>query len=148
MAALALAVELLRPEPVTEQGLADLNQTLTPGRDYEQLVPLFEERLSTDGRLLTRKQLKRLRRDFLTAWAVCRLLGPISQKADPAPRLFRGWLSFHWLFAVVWVKTYLGQSPQTANQIGQLVAVFGDLRRRAAALMQLDAKLSADTSRP
>jgi hypothetical protein len=147
VAALALAVELLRPQYVSEQGLADLNQTLTRGHAYEQLASLFEEPLSTDRGLPTRKQLKKLRRDFFTAWAVCRLLGPMRQEADPTSRLFRSWLSFHWLFAAVWVKTYLGHSPPTVSQIERIVAAFGDQRQRAAALMRLDAKLAVGGGR-
>ncbi len=147
VAALVLAVELLRPEPVSEQGLADLDQALTPGREYEHLAPLFEERLSKDQGPLIRKQLKRLRGDFLTAWAVCRLLAPISQEADSAPRLFRCWLSFHWLFVAVWVKTYAGGSPRAVSQVHRLLVSFGDLRQRASALMQLDAGLAANASR-
>lgn len=147
VAALVLAVELLRPEPVSEQGLADLNRSLAGGRDYEQLARLFEQSLSPDLGRLTRKHLKRLRGDFLTAWAVCRLLGPISQERDPTPRLFRCWVSFHWLFAAVWVKSYWGRSAEAASQANRLLDVLGALRRRAAALMQLDARLAASGSR-
>lgn len=146
VAALAFAVKLLRPEAVSEQGLADLNRSLARGRDYEQMGSLFEERLPAEQGPVMRRYLKRLRGDFLTAWAVCRLLGPISQEADPAPGLFRCWLSFHGLFAVLWVKTYIDQSPHTDGQFNRLLAVFGDLRRRAAALMQLDAGIAAGPS--
>ena len=155
VAALVLAVELLRPEPVSEQGLADLNQALTPGRDYEQMVRLFEDRdyrpaekpLEAGQGPLMREYLKKLRGDFITAWAVCRLLAPISQEPDPAPKLFRRWLSFHRLFAVIWVKTYAGRSSQAVVQVQALLGAFRDLRQRAAALMQVDAGLSANASR-
>jgi len=156
VASLVLAVELLRPEPVSEQGLADLNQALTPGRDYEPLVRLFADRdfrpaepkrLSADQGPLMREYLKRLRGDFITAWAVCRLLAPISQEQGPAPRLFRRWFIFHWRFAVVWVKIYAGQRSQALSQVNLLLAAFRDLRQRATALMQLDAGLGANASR-
>lgn len=127
------AVKLLRPEPVSEQGLADLNRSLAGGRDYERMEPLFEESLSAEQGPVMRRYLKRLRGDFLTAWAVCRLLEPIGLEADPRPGLFRCWLSFHGLFAVIWVKTYMDQSRQTAGQVNRLLAVFGGLRRRAHA---------------
>lgn len=146
-AALALAVKLLRPEPVSEQGLAGLNQSLAGGRDYEQLPRVLEENLSSDRGPLMRKQLKRLRGDFLTAWAVCRLLGPISQELDPGPGLFLYWLRFHWLFAAVWVKTYGGHRAKAAVQVNRLLAVFDVLRRRATSLMQFDAGLAAGGSR-
>jgi hypothetical protein len=149
LAASVLAVELLRPEPVSEQGLADLNQALLPGRDYEQMVRLCDDSafLPVDRGSLMRKSLKRLRGDFLAAWAVCRLLAPISQAADPAPRLFLGWLRFHWLFAAVWVKTHAGLRSQAVSEVIQLLAILGDLRRRAAGLMQLDAGAAANGSR-
>lgn len=155
VAALVLAVELLRPEPVSEQGLADLNQALTPGRDYEQMVRLFEDRdyrpaeslQSVDHGPLMREYLKKLRGDFITALSVCRLLAPISHQPDPAPRLLRRWLSFHRLFAVIWVKTYAGQSVHAVQQVQLLLAMFCDLRQRAAALMQLDVGLRANPTR-
>lgn len=161
VAALVLAVELLRPEPVSEQGLADLNHALTSGRDYEPLLRLFEdpdyfpvEQLpggsacgpQDRGRLM-RTYLRRLRGDFLTAWAVCRLLAPISQERDPRRKLFRYWLSFHWLLVRVWVTTYVGQSAPAASQVQRLTAVFGDLRQWASALRQLDAGLGVGASR-
>lgn len=155
VAALVLAVELLRPEPVSEQGLADLNQALAPGRDYEQMVRLFEDRdyrpagkpLAVEQGPLMREYLKKLRGDFITASAVCRLLAPISQEPDSAPRLFRRWLSFHRLFVVVWVTTYGGQSSLAVGQVQTLLATFCDLRQRATALMQLDAGVGANSSR-
>ena len=161
VAALLLATELLRSEPVSEQGIAHLNQALTPGRDYEPLVRLFVERdsypveqlpggagcLSKDRGRLMRMFLKRLRGDFLIAWVVCRLLAPISQEPDPMWKLFRHWLRFHWLFAKVWVTTYAGQSVQALSQVNRLVAAFDDLRLRASALMQLDAGLGVCASR-
>ncbi len=131
VAALALAVELLRPEPVTEQGLADLNRALKSGRDHG---------LSTNSGQPTRKQLSKLRADFVTAWAVCRLLRPTGQKADPALGLCRSWLSFHWLLAVVWINTHLFGGSTASNHIHRLVAVFGDQREQAAALMQINAE--------
>lgn len=146
VAALVLAVELLRPEPVSEQGLADLNQSLTGGRDYDELARLFEERPTKDSGTLMRVHLKSLRGDFLTALAVCRLLTPIKPEPDPTPRLFRCWLSFHWLFAAVWVQTYSGHNAQTAGQVRRLLTVFDHLRQRATALMQLDARLTTSTS--
>lgn len=146
-AALVLAAALLQAEPVSEQGLADLNESLAGGRDYEQMARLFEEDLAADRGPLVRQHLKRLRGDFLTAWAVCRLLGLIGRGADPAPRLFRCWLKFHWLFAAVWVKSYGGHRTRAAGQVNRLLAVFGILRRRAASLMQLDAGTPASGSR-
>jgi hypothetical protein len=98
------------------------------------------------GRLM-RMYLKRLRGDFLTAWVVCRLLAPVSQEPDPMRKLFRYWLSFHWLFVRVWVTTYAGQSAQAAGQVHRLAAVFGDLRQWASALRQLDASLGIGASR-
>lgn len=161
VAALVLAVELLRPEPVSEQGLAELNQALSSGRDYEPMMRLFEERdfrtiehLPSGSKRLSQKRghvmrlyLKRLRADFLTAWAVCRLLAPISQEPDPVLTLFRYWLSFHGLFAMVWLKTYTGQNSHAVSQVNHLVAAFGDLRLGATQLMQLDADLVASASR-
>jgi hypothetical protein len=130
VAALALAVELLRPEPVTEQGLADLNQALRTGRDHG---------LTLNSGPPTRKQLRRLRAEFAIAWAVCRLLGTIEQRANATPGLWRSWLRFHWLLAVVWMRTHLFGSSATTSHIHRLVAAFGDQRERAAALMQIDA---------
>ncbi|MDA0207281.1 MAG: hypothetical protein O3A53_12950 [Acidobacteria bacterium] len=97
VAALLLAAELLRSEPVSEQGIADLNQALTPGRNYEPLVRLLTERdsylveklpggdrcLAKDRGRLMRMYLKKLRSDFLIAWVVCRVLVPISQEPYP-----------------------------------------------------------------
>lgn len=133
VAALALAVELLRPQPVTEQGLADLNRLLRAGRN---------QRLATDPGPPTRRQLRKLRRDFLTAWAVCRLLGPIDRKSHSTSRLLRSWLGFHWPFTMAWIRTYLGQGAPTAGQLERLAASFDEQRQRAAALMQIDAKLA------
>jgi hypothetical protein len=152
VAALALAVELLRSEPVLEQGLADLTQALAPGRDYEPMVRLFEGRdcvldgvagLPQDRGRAIRMHLKRLRGDFLTAWAVCRLLAPIGQEPAPMRKLFRHWLSFHWLFVRVWTATYTGQGGQVVSQVQRLVTASGVLRQWAGALMRLDAGVSA-----
>lgn len=140
VAALALAVALLRTERVSEQGLADLNRVLTAGRAHEHPGRLVEERLAPDQGLPTRKQLKQLRRDFVTAWAVCRVLGPIDQAAAPARGTCGSWLSFHRPFAALWLKTYLGRSSHAASQMDRLIALFGDQRQRAAELMQIDAK--------
>jgi hypothetical protein len=147
LSAFVLAVELLRPEPVSEQGLADLNQSLTGGRDYERMPSLFEENLSADRGRLMRQHLKQLRGDFLTAWAVCRLLAPISRDANPAPRLLYCWLRFHWLFATVWARTYWGSRAPAVSQANRLLTVLANLRRRAAALMHRDAALAANGSR-
>jgi hypothetical protein len=156
LAALVLAVELLRPEPVSEQGLADLNQALMSGQDYEPLVRLFVDRDACPdaaartpqnrGRAM-RMHLNRLRGDFLTAWAVCRLLAPICQEPNPMRRLFRYWLSFHWLFVGVWITTYSGQSAQAADRVRRLVTAFGDLRQWASALMQSDTGLGVGAGR-
>jgi hypothetical protein len=161
VAALVLAVELLRPEPVSEQGLAELNQALSSGRDYEPMMRLFAERdfrtvaemprgakrLARQRGRVMRLYLKGLRGDFLKAWALCRLLAPISQEADPVLKLFRNWLSFHGLFALVWLKTYTGHNSQAVSQVNHLVTAFGELRQGAATLMQLDAELVASASR-
>ena len=155
LAALVLAVELLRPELVSEQGLADLNEALISGQDYEPLVRLFDDRDGPDGASCAPKDrgrairihLNRLRGDFLTAWAVCRLLAPICQEPNPMRKLFRHWLSFHWLFLRVWITAYSGQSAQAANRARRLVAAFGELRQWASALMQFDTALGVGGSR-
>jgi hypothetical protein len=153
VAALLLAVELLRPEPVSERRIADLSQALTPGRDYEPMVRLFEERaycpveqlpsgaarLSKDRGRVMRMYLKRFRGDFLTAWGACRQLAPISKEPNPTRKLFLYWLRFHWLFARVWVATYAGQRVQAVGKVNRLVAAFGDIQQWASALTQIDA---------
>jgi hypothetical protein len=111
------------------------------------LRPVEQGRLAIDQGPLMRKYLKGLRGDFLTAWAVCRLLGPISRERDSSRRLFRCWLSFHWLFAALWVKTYASRSTQAVSQVNRLLDALGDLRGRATALMQVDAGLVANASR-
>lgn len=146
VAALLLAVELLRPEPVSEQGLAELNQSLAGGRDYERMTLLFKEDISANRGPQMREHLRQLRGDYLTAWTVCRLLGPISRERDTTIKLFLRWWGFHWLFASVWLKTYGGHSIQTACEVERLLAMSGGLRGRATALMQLDAGFATSGS--
>ena len=138
VAALALAVELLRPEPVTAQGLADLHRALRAGWDHGLAMNL--------GRP-TRKQLRKLRADFAIAWAVCRQLGPMKQRANTGPGLCGSWLRFHWLLAVVWIKSHLFGSSATTNHIHRLVAAFGAQRQQAAELMQIEAQSAAGVDR-
>lgn len=147
LAALVLAVELLRPEPVSEQGLAELNQSLAGGRDHGQILLLFKEDLSADRGPQMREHLSRLRGDFLTAWTVCRLLGPISRERDTTVKQYSYWWNFHWLYLSVWIKTYGGHRSQAARQVQRLLAVSSGLRDRATALMQLDAGLATGGSR-
>lgn len=156
LAALVLAVELLRPVPVSEDALNELSRSLADGRNYEPMTRLFEARdihtvESLDGgaKRLTRQRaevmrlyLKQLRRDFLMAWAVCRLLAPVSQEADPVVKLFHHWIKFHGLLGMVWIRTYVGHSSDAADQVKTLVAAFGDLRAGAAQLLEVDAELA------
>lgn len=156
LAALVLAVELLRPVPVSEDALNHLSESLADGRTYEPMTRLFAardvhtvetldggaKRLARQRAEVMRLYLKQLRRDFLMAWAVCRLLAPVSQEADPVVKLFRHWIKFHSLLGMVWLQTYLGHSAGAVDQVKTLVAAFGDLRAGASQLLEVDAELA------
>ncbi len=159
VAALVLALELLRPQATATDDLSGLSQSLAEGRDFEPMLRLFEDRdfetvadLPGGRKKLTRVRgqiarmyLRELRGDFLRAWAICRLLAPISEDADPVIKLFRQWLSFHQLFALVWVRS-LGGTAASPAQARALVAAFSELRKGAVNLLEQDSALVAAAS--
>ncbi len=159
-AALVLALELLRPQATPTDDLTGLSQALAQGRDFEPMLRLFEDRdfetvadlpggrkkLAKSRGRAARMYLRQLRGDFLQAWAICRLLAPISEDADPVVKLFRQWLSFHGLYALCWVRS-LGGPAASPAQARALVAAFSALREGAANLLEQDADLVAAASR-
>lgn len=160
LAAMVLAVELLRPLPVAEEGLVELSQSLADGRNYEPMTRLFDlrdvhtvnpldrgaKRLARQRAVVMRLYLKQLRGDFLMAWAICRLLAPVSQESDTVIKLFRSWIKFHSLLGLVWMRTYVGHSASSVDQVRTLVAAFGDLREGATQLLGLESDLAAASS--
>ncbi len=156
LAAVVLAVELLRTGRTGEsRGYAELWADVSERRDYVPVDRLFEQsdfemlaerpilakRLRRRRRRVTRLALRQLRRDFLNAWALCRILSPISPDPGLAVRLAGHWLTFHSIYGAVMLHTSLGMTPQAAADPSQLIQAVRALQSGAAELIHAQQKL-------
>ena len=163
LAAVALAAELLRKAHVADATTcAELWAGVSAQRDYRPLERLFDQtdfdlvegrpailsRLRGGRRRATRLFLRQLRRDFLQAWALCRILSPISPDPGLAVRLAWHWLAFHGVYAAATVRLGYGinvVSVGTLDPRGLAPAVRA-LRKGAAELVQTQERLGHSTA--
>ncbi len=147
LAAVILAAELLRTSRSHEMSDCDgLWADVSAPKNYDPVDRLFEEadfrlvaeqpalarRLSSSRRKAARLFLREVRTDFLKAWALCRILSPLSPDSTMALRLVRHWFVFHALYGAATLHTTLGSSAVTAP--GELVRAVRALQSGAADL--------------
>ena len=88
----------------------------------------------------------RVRVDFLNAWALCRILSPISPDSGLALRLARHWLVFHSTYAAATLHATLGLSAPAIGEPGELVGAVRALQAGAAELIQAQHRMDVSAS--
>ena len=160
-AALALAAELLRTNRSNEvRSYSALWADVSAHRDYQPLERLFDQsdfalvaarptiaqRLRKSRRQALRLFLRGVRVDFLNAWALCRILSPISPDSGLALRLARHWLVFHSTYAAATLHATLGLSAPAIGEPGELVGAVRALQAGAAELIQAQQRMDVSAS--
>ena len=79
-----------------------------------------------------------LRREFLSAWRLCRLLAPVSADSAYAVALLRRYVEFHVRLAAVALSTAIGATTWCANCIEHLRLLCAATRASAVVLLQSD----------
>jgi len=84
---------------------------------------------------VTRPELRQLRRGFLRAWSVCRLLAPVSEDPSFLSSLIRQFFVFHLRFFWIYAHDLAGVKPASAEPFRDLVESVSGQHREAAQLL-------------
>lgn len=112
--------------------------------DEEDLVARLREARSATLRLY----LKRIRRDYLEVWQICKLLAPISPDPAFAAGLTKQYWAFHWAYAGLLARCVLPALLRGNGMAAdRLVDILTEIRTQAQALLAVsEAAMSASAA--